>query len=98
MTTPVKEVELMRTHGGITAESIVAALAGRGIPARIQYRESVGDVYRLTFGTLSEVSIVVPEERLEEAKALLAAAEKGELVLAEDDTEETDKANGPKTR
>ena len=78
------EVELARVPGGINAESIVAALRGRGIPARA-HGEIVGEIYGLTLDGLGEVSIFVPEEYLEEAKSILAAGEHGDLVLGDDE-------------
>jgi hypothetical protein len=84
------EVELIRIPGGINAQSIIAALRGRGIPAR-SHGEIVGEIYGLTFDGLGEVSILVPEEYLEEAKSILSAGEHGDLLLydndAVDDTE-----------
>jgi hypothetical protein len=82
-----KEVELIRIPGGINAKSIVTALRGRGIPARSK-GEIVGEIYGLTLDGLGEVSIFVPEEYLEEAQSVLAAAERGELLL--DDNEAVD--------
>jgi hypothetical protein len=81
------EVELIRIPGGINAESIVAALHGRGIPARM-HGEAVGAIYGLTLDGLGEVSIFVPKEYLEEAKSLLAAGEHGDLFI--DDNESID--------
>jgi hypothetical protein len=80
MTQQPGEVELMRVPGGINAESIVTALQGRGIPSRRQ-GEILGAIYGLTLDGLGEVSIYVPQEYLEEAKAILAAGEHGELLL-----------------
>jgi len=81
------EVELVRIPGGINAESIVAALRGRGIPARA-HGEIVGEIYGLTLDGLGEVSIFVPEDLLEEAKSILAAAEHGDLMLSDKDAED----------
>jgi hypothetical protein len=78
-----KDVELIRVPGGINAESIVMALHGRGIPARFQ-GEIVGDIYGLTIDGLGEVSIFVPEDRLEEARLILSAGEHGDLLFPED--------------
>ncbi len=75
-----KEVELIRVPGGINAESIAAALHGRGIPARLR-GEIVGSIYGLTLDGLGEVSIYVPENYLEEARSILAAGEHGDLLL-----------------
>ena len=78
------EVELIRVPGGIHAESIIAALHGRGIPAHSR-GEIVGEIYGLTLDGLGEVTIVVPEEYLEDAKAVLAAGEHGDLLLGDND-------------
>jgi hypothetical protein len=82
------EVKLIRIPGGVNARSIIAALNGRGIPAR-SHGEVVGEIYGLTLDGLGEVSIFVPIECFEEAKAILAAAEHGDLVLGEDDVTDT---------
>jgi hypothetical protein len=84
MSSQSNEVKLVRVPGGITAESIVAALRGSGIPASMQ-GEIVGSIYGLTLDGLGEVSIYVPEEFLEEARSILAAGEHGDLLLNESD-------------
>ncbi|MBP1623209.1 MAG: putative prokaryotic signal transducing protein [Acidobacteria bacterium] len=84
MSSQSNEVKLVRVLGGITAESIVAALRGSGIPSRMQ-GEAVGVIYGLTLDGLGEVSIYVPEEFLEEARSVLAAGEHGDLLLGESD-------------
>jgi hypothetical protein len=76
------EVELIRVPGGINAESIVTALQGRGIPSRLR-GEILGTIYGLTLDGLGEVSILVPQEYLEEAKSILAAGEHGDLLLTD---------------
>ena len=78
------EAVLARVPGGINAESIVTALHGRGITARI-HGEIVGEIYGLTLDGLGEVSIIVPQENLEEAKSILAAGEHGDLMLNDSD-------------
>lgn len=87
MSSQSNEVKLMRVPGGINAESIVAALRGRGISAHI-HGEIVGEIYGLTLDGLGEVSIFVPEECLEDAKSIIAAGEHGDLML--DDSEAID--------
>jgi hypothetical protein len=84
------EVVLMRIPGGINAESIIAALRGRGIPAHAR-GEIVGEIYGLTIDGLGEVSILVPEECLEDAKSIIAAGEHGDLMLGDGET-----VDGPK--
>jgi hypothetical protein len=78
------EVELIRIPGGINAQSILAALHGRGIPAR-SHGEAVGEIYGLTIDGLGEITILVPEEYLEAAKEVLAAGEHGDLFLDDAD-------------
>ena len=84
MSVPSKEVELIRVPGGINAESLVMALQGHGIPARY-HGEALGAIYGLTLNGLGEVSIFVPEEQLEEARAFLDAGEHGDLLLNSSD-------------
>jgi hypothetical protein len=84
MSSQSSDAKLIRVPGGMTAESIVAALRGSGIPARTQ-GEAVGAIYGLTLDGLGEVSIFVPEELLEEARAVLSAGEHGDLLLSESD-------------
>jgi hypothetical protein len=78
------EIRLIRVPGGINAESIVAALRGRGIAARLQ-GEALGAIYGLTLDGLGEVSIYVPEECQEQAREVLAAGEQGDLLLNDGD-------------
>jgi hypothetical protein len=80
------EVELVRVSGTMAAEPILAALRANGIPARAA-GEAVGSVYGLTLDGLGEVVIFVPREVEEAARALLAAAERHELELAEEGVE-----------
>lgn len=85
MPTQPGEVQLARVPGGINAESVVAALRGRGIPARL-HGEPVGAICGLTLDGLGEVSIYVPEARLDEARAILTAGDQGELLLEDGDS------------
>ena len=79
-----KEVEILRTAGGVNADSIVAALRGNGIPARA-HGEAIGTVFALTMDGLGEVSILVPEEYEPLAREILAAGEQGRLELHDAD-------------
>ena len=81
------EVELIKVSGGINAESMIAALRGRGIPVSTR-GEALGSIYGLTLDGLGEISIRVPEEYLEEARSILAAGEHGDLQLEESDSVE----------
>ncbi len=84
-----KEVEILRTAGGVNADAIVAALRGSGIPARA-HGEAIGAVLALTMDGLGEVSILVPEEYESEAREILAAGEQGTLEL-----DDADASRGP---
>jgi hypothetical protein len=88
-----KEVVLIRIPGGINAEAIVTSLHGRGIAAR-SHGEAVGPIYGLTLDGLGEVSILVPEECLEEAKSILAAGEHGDLLLSDSDAADEAEPDG----
>jgi len=48
-------------------------------------RESIGTLYGLTLDGLGEVSILVPQEYVEEARSILAAGEHGDLLLNDND-------------
>ena len=93
MASQFNEVELVRVPGGVNAEAILMALRGSGIQARSQ-GEAVGSIYGLTLDGLGEVSIFVPEECLDEAKAILAAGDHGDLLLS--DSEPVDGTDSPK--
>ncbi|MBN1568598.1 MAG: hypothetical protein JXA73_12190 [Acidobacteria bacterium] len=93
MSSQSREAVLVRVPGGINAKSIVMSLRGRGIPAR-SHGEAVGEIFGLTLDGLGEVSIFVPEEYLEEAKALLAAGDHGDLLLSDSDVADEEKPNG----
>ena len=59
------------TTNGITpAELLAGRLRAAGIPARA-VQEGAGQAYGLTVGLLGTAQVLVPEERLEEAQALL---------------------------
>ena len=79
-----REVEVARTAGGVSADGIVAALRGNGIPARA-HQEAIGAVFALTVDGLGEVVILVPEEYAEQAREILAAGERGALALGDSD-------------
>lgn len=73
-----KLVVVFTTAGGGTAAIIKTMLEAAGIPA-VTSQEGAGTAYGLTVGALGTVDILVPESRATEAKALLAAMERGDL-------------------
>jgi len=87
------EVELVRVPGGITAESILAALRGSGIAARAR-GEAVGAIYGLTLDGLGEVSIFVSEECLDQARTVLEAGEQRMLEIGDHEVPEGTKPDG----
>ena len=80
------EIEVARVQGMIEAQPVLAVLRANGIPARTR-GEAVGAVYGLTLDGLGEVGILVPAERADEARELLAAGEHGDLALGDNEPE-----------
>jgi len=78
------EVEVLRVQGAINAEPILSALRANGIPARAR-GEALGSVYGLTLDGLGEVAILVAAEHEAAARELLAAGEREELRVSEDE-------------
>ncbi|MCX8024082.1 MAG: DUF2007 domain-containing protein [Thermanaerothrix sp.] len=76
--------EVYRANGRLHADIIRGFLEAAGFTV-VLYQESAGVVYGLTVGPLGEVRILVPSEQAAEAKALLAAMDRGETDTSEDD-------------
>jgi hypothetical protein len=74
--------------GRIEANIVKGMLEAAGIPVELS-QESAGTVYGFTVGTMGLVEILVPEQRAEEARALIEAMRRGELE------EEIPNPNGP---
>ena len=72
-----------RTAGLLQAEIIKGRLESAGIPAMLDY-ESLGRVMGITVDGLGEVRILVPNERADEAKELLAPSADDEQVTGEE--------------
>ncbi len=81
---PAEEIEIWRGNGMVQADPILAVLRANGIPARTR-GEAFGRIYGLTLDGLGEVGIIVPADRAEEARGLLAAGEEGSLAAADGD-------------
>ena len=93
------EVVLIRAAGKFAAEQIVAVLRANGIPARCR-GEAAGELFGLTMDGMGEVSVLVRESQMEQARELLKAADLGELRLAEDapaDAPETQEPKAPES-
>jgi Putative prokaryotic signal transducing protein len=72
-----------RTAGLMQAEIIKGRLESAGIPVMLDY-ESLGRVMGITVDGLGEVRILVPNERADEAKELLAPSADDEQVAEEE--------------
>lgn len=81
-----KLVTLYRSQGILAAEVIKAKLEAAGIPAMLKY-ESAGLVLGLTVDGLGQVEVLIPEEWLAEAEALIAEDPENEFSA---DDEEND--------
>ena len=66
--------EVVRTTDAMEAEILKAALQSAEIPVVLQ-GESVGRLYGITASELGSVSVLVPADRLEEARALVDSSE-----------------------
>ena len=74
---------IYRTAGLMQAEIIKGRLESAGIPVMLDY-ESVGRVMGITVDGLGEVRILVPNERADEARELLAPSADDEQVTGEE--------------
>lgn len=74
----VEYFEVYSANGQLEADMIRLMLEASGLHV-ITNQESAGAVYGLTVGPLGEVMILVPENEVEEANALLQAMEEGKL-------------------
>jgi hypothetical protein len=75
-----EEVELTRVSGRFAAEPILAALRANGIEARMR-GEAAAQLYGLTLDGMGETTILVRADQADAARALLLAADLGELRL-----------------
>ena len=87
------EVEVKRVQGMIEAQPVLAVLRANGIPARTR-GEALGDIYALTLDGLGEVGILVPADRVDEARALLEAGDDGRLQLRDDEPSDDGRQDG----
>ena len=79
----IKWVKVAETSGITPAELLAGRLQAADIPARA-VQEGAGQALGLTVGLLGTARVLVPEERVEEARALLdleAEADEEDLVI-----------------
>jgi hypothetical protein len=81
---PVKWVPVEETPGRIAAEMGASLLRAEGIPVEV-WQEGVGNALGLSVGPLGTAYVMVPEEFLEEAQALLGVNEEVEEESPYDD-------------
>jgi hypothetical protein len=67
--------EILRVTDSMLAEVLLAALRTAEIPATLAPQESVGRLYGLGVTELGMVRLMVPADRVAEARALLEDAE-----------------------
>ncbi len=78
-----KWVVVYNEYGRLSGEMIRILLESRNIPVHLN-QEGAGAAYGLTVGPLGNVSVLVPESHLVDARQLLEEYQKGELELPED--------------
>ena len=74
-------------QGQIEAEQVRAFLEAAGIPSALR-GESLTKTHGLNVAEIGRIEIVVAEANVERANELLAAVERGELQLTEDDDDD----------
>jgi hypothetical protein len=75
--------------GMLDAEMIRSFLETAGIPSILSH-ESAGTVFGLTLGPLGEVQVMVPADKLEDARNILEAMEQGQYAQADNSETEPD--------
>jgi hypothetical protein len=84
----VEYILLVSVSGKLEAEIIHGMLQAYGVDA-VMSHEAAASIYGLGVGPTAEVDILVPEDRLNEAKQLLDDYQQGRLEAADIDTDET---------
>jgi len=74
-------------QGELEETQVRTFLNARGVPTSTR-GEALRKTHGLTLDGLGQVEILVAPEQADEAKALLEAAEQGDLALSEDDGHE----------
>lgn len=73
-------------NGMLEAESVKILLESFGISAYTN-QESAGIAYGLTVGPLGEVEVCVPQDKIQEAKAIIEDMKSGKLELPDEEEE-----------
>ena len=83
----IRDEVVYTANGMLEAESIRIMLESFGISAFVN-QESAGLTYGLTVGPLGEVDVLVPKDKLEEAKKIIQDMNNGLLETSNDDDTE----------
>ncbi len=86
----MKLVSIFSAAGLLEADMLKAFLEAQGLKVFLS-QESVGRTLGLSAGTLGKVKVMVPEEQVDDARALLTAIEEGDFV----DHEYNDHSDAP---
>ena len=76
-------IAVSTVQGQFAEEQVRAFLEANGIPTEVR-GETLRAMYGISIDGLGSVEILVPQERADEARDLLARAERGDLALAID--------------
>ena len=76
-------IAVSTVQGQFAEEQVRAFLEANGIPTQVR-GETLRTTYGIAIDGLGSVDILVPQERADEARDLLAHAERGDLALAVD--------------
>ena len=76
-------IAVSTVQGQFAEEQVRAFLEAHGIPTQVR-GETLRTTYGISIDGLGSVEILVPQERADEARELLAHAERGDLALAVD--------------
>lgn len=77
-------VVVTKISGEFNGELLRGLLEAQGIPARLN-QEGAGRAYGFSVGPLSEVEILVPESKEDEAKQVIAQFEAGEFEAPDEE-------------
>lgn len=84
----VEYILLVSVSGKLEAEIIHGMLQAYGVDA-VMSHEAAASIYGLGVGPTAEVDILVPGDRINEARQLLDDYQQGRLEAADIDTDET---------
>lgn len=75
---------MITVQGLLQEDGVRAFLASHGIPSRVR-TQSAHQIHAINVDGMGAATILVPADRADEARELLAQVERGELELPEDE-------------